>query len=242
MDKAFTIFSMVVLLLTSMTVAQYKLTGEVTGEARVTVACLVGISLPVSSVDFGTVSQGTVDDTTDDSPGPLEVKNDGTSLVDVTIARANSSTALFNGTNGGDNTTSFQFKARAPSTSFNASTSITSFTPVPGESPILFMKELRFLAGNNTADVDLRIEVPADESIGEKSELLDFIATLSPGFECGVDTGEPSSFVICHIPPGNEENPQTITIPAAALPAHLDHGDSLGACEDDEEDDEDDGE
>ena len=36
---------------------------------------------------------------------------------------------------------------------------------------------------------------------------------------------------ICHIPPGNPDNPQSITISENALSTHLDHGDSLGACE-----------
>ncbi len=36
---------------------------------------------------------------------------------------------------------------------------------------------------------------------------------------------------ICHIPPGNPANAHSITISINALPAHLAHGDSEGACE-----------
>lgn len=36
---------------------------------------------------------------------------------------------------------------------------------------------------------------------------------------------------ICHIPPGNPGNPQTITISVNALPAHLAHGDYVGTCQ-----------
>lgn len=36
---------------------------------------------------------------------------------------------------------------------------------------------------------------------------------------------------ICHIPPGNPGNAHSITISINALPAHLAHGDSEGACE-----------
>ncbi len=35
---------------------------------------------------------------------------------------------------------------------------------------------------------------------------------------------------ICHIPPGNPANVQTITISVNALPAHLAHGDYVGSC------------
>jgi hypothetical protein len=35
---------------------------------------------------------------------------------------------------------------------------------------------------------------------------------------------------ICHFPPGNPANVQTITISVNALPAHLAHGDYVGSC------------
>lgn len=38
---------------------------------------------------------------------------------------------------------------------------------------------------------------------------------------------------ICHIPPGNPNNPQTITISINALQAHLNHGDFIGPCQQD---------
>ena len=37
--------------------------------------------------------------------------------------------------------------------------------------------------------------------------------------------------VICHVPPGNPSNAHTIEVGAPAVPAHLAHGDTLGACE-----------
>ena len=36
--------------------------------------------------------------------------------------------------------------------------------------------------------------------------------------------------LICHIPPGNPGNSQTLSVAPSAVPAHLAHGDSLGAC------------
>jgi hypothetical protein len=38
--------------------------------------------------------------------------------------------------------------------------------------------------------------------------------------------------IVCHIPPGNPNNPQTLCIAPAAVPAHLAHGDFLGPCPD----------
>lgn len=37
---------------------------------------------------------------------------------------------------------------------------------------------------------------------------------------------------ICHIPPGNPANAHSITVGSPAVRAHMDHGDSLGACPD----------
>jgi hypothetical protein len=61
------------------------------------------------------------------------------------------------------------------------------------------------------------------------------------------DNGENdhSKITICHIPPGNPDNPQTISISESAWAAHEAHGDARGTCngndeDEDEEDEEDD--
>lgn len=74
------------------------------------------------------------------------------------------------------------------------------------------------------------------------------VDTLSNNYELGIpleieetkishfdpdDNNE--QIVICHIPPGNETNPQTIKISERALNAHLKHGDTIGACVEEEE-------
>jgi hypothetical protein len=49
-----------------------------------------------------------------------------------------------------------------------------------------------------------------------------------------VDAGVPK-VTICHVPPGNPENAHTITVGFPAVAPHLAlHGDSIGACEDEE--------
>jgi len=40
-----------------------------------------------------------------------------------------------------------------------------------------------------------------------------------------------TAVTLCHIPSGNPSNAQTITVGASAVNAHLDHGDTLGACQ-----------
>ena len=44
-------------------------------------------------------------------------------------------------------------------------------------------------------------------------------------------TAQETKANVCHIPPGNPENVHTIAISVNALAAHLEHGDSIGACD-----------
>jgi len=43
---------------------------------------------------------------------------------------------------------------------------------------------------------------------------------------------EETSVTICHYPPGNPDNSQTISVGTSAVTTHLDHGDDIGACVD----------
>jgi hypothetical protein len=47
-------------------------------------------------------------------------------------------------------------------------------------------------------------------------------------------TDEGETVEICHIPPGNSRERDTIEVDAPSVPAHLRHGDHLGECEDDD--------
>lgn len=54
-----------------------------------------------------------------------------------------------------------------------------------------------------------------------------YINNIYKDFDAVQDTGW---VTICHFPPGNLNNPQTITISSNALQAHLAHGDYIGPC------------
>lgn len=45
------------------------------------------------------------------------------------------------------------------------------------------------------------------------------------------DSNSNQSVILCHLPPGNPDNQQTISVGSGALAAHLAHGDYLGACD-----------
>jgi hypothetical protein len=153
-------------------------TGGVVGQAKVNVTAVVAISLPVNTVDFGAVFQGSGDNTTDGSPAPLQIQNDGGVFVNVSA----SGTVLFSGTGGGDNTATFQWKARengAEPNAFNLTNSVTSFRNVTVSTVGNFVSRLNFSDTADTALVDVLIAVPFDESIGQKTSNLTFTAIQS---------------------------------------------------------------
>ncbi|MBU3896963.1 MAG: hypothetical protein KJ697_03475 [Nanoarchaeota archaeon] len=162
------------------TTGQGGITGMPIATASVEVTAISQISMPVNSVSFGATEPGATKDTSKDSPPPFKIQNDGTVSVNVTIARDSSSAPLFSGTGGGDNTASFQFAANetvAEPGSFDTTTSLMSWTNVPGTTPITFLKILDFATSGDEAEVELRISVPIDEPAGVKSEALMFIAS-----------------------------------------------------------------
>ena len=57
------------------------------------------------------------------------------------------------------------------------------------------------------------------------------LSGLTLGFK---SNAHPSKITVCHMPPGNVENCQEISVSMNALQAHLDHGDDL-VCHDENE-------
>jgi hypothetical protein len=82
--------------------------------------------------------------------------------------------------------------------------------------------------GNNGNPQTIEIPLsawPAHQAHGDK---------LGPCPEVNNNTGggnQEQKITICHYPPGNNGNPQTIEIPLSAWPAHQAHGDKLGPCD-----------
>lgn len=158
-----------------------KITGKAIGTAQVNVLQVAQITLTADNVNFGNISAGSTDNTTDDNPVPFEIRNDGSVEVNVTIARQSNSTALFNGTGGGDDTASFQFKAgvAGEGISANPACSVADWTHVPGTDPLVVLCEFNYQDSNDEAEIELLINPPADEPAGTKSENLVFTAYQS---------------------------------------------------------------
>jgi hypothetical protein len=102
-----------------------------------------------------------------------------------------------------------------PITSFNLAGQLGSFSG-------------NLIPGNNI----LKVKATNAAGTDVKSEMVIYrVATDSSSVPpSGTGAGGEKKITICHIPPGNNQNPQTISIPVSAWPAHLAHGDTQGAC------------
>ena len=107
----FLLFVTMVIFKENLMLKQYlvSITGNAIGITSVNILSRLEITLVTNSVNFGNVTAGSSKNTTTNDPLPFLLRNDGSVKVNVTIARHPNSTALFNGTGAGDNTTSFQF-------------------------------------------------------------------------------------------------------------------------------------
>ena len=68
-----------------------------------------------------------------------------------------------------------------------------------------------------------------NETVNGRQQVFAQEIKLQDEEEADNDDGD-GKVTICHIPPGNPGNAKTKTVSASAVPAHLAHGDYLGAC------------
>lgn len=129
------------------------------------------LTLINATVNFGNISMGEKKNTTSNATDPFLLRNDGNSIIDVNITAddmiwdTQPSASKY-----------FQYKVDIypnESGSFNYSGSVTNWTyiPISNESIIDFFN---YTNTNDTAEIDILIEVPLSESSGAKSGLLTF--------------------------------------------------------------------
>jgi len=148
-----------------------------TGVANVTVPALVSISLPVASIDFGSLEIGVSNDTTDDIPPPFTLQNDGTKNVNVTIGAAD----LFSGTGAGNPSSYYKFSSAESEAGSVINTtidliSVATNMPTTG-SPVKVATNLKFPNAFDLLKVHIYVTVPGDEPAGAKSSTVTFTAS-----------------------------------------------------------------
>jgi hypothetical protein len=154
--------------------------GEVYGSwtANNTVNITVGnsFSLTNASMNFGTIASLAENDTSDDSPFPFRIENSGSSLLNISI----NASALWS--LAPSNSSYFQFKTDNVSGeegAFNWLGSIVSWFNIPITGEAVAIKELNYTNGMDSAEIDIRIEVPPNEGPAAKSSLVVFTSRLA---------------------------------------------------------------
>ena len=124
---------------------------------------------------------GDIDNTTDNSPMPFVLRNDGNTELNVTV----NFTDLWD--TASNPTDKFQYKIRNNSLScFLTAGTQESWTNAPSTQSQAINRlnfTLGYQTGCNNVSVDIFIEVPPGEPSGDKSSLITFISSLGePGF------------------------------------------------------------
>jgi hypothetical protein len=163
------------------------ITGAVTGTAQVQIASVITISLPTDTVDFGTVQNNEVKNTTTFNPWPFVLRNEGTVDINVTI----NASQLWYGTGATGTSTYYRFNATVNETGSVYNTTedvdLRSITNMPiGANPTWVANCTKYTNANDEIRVHIFITVPDDEPAGSKSSTVTFTASQAviPGPNC----------------------------------------------------------
>ena len=135
---------------------------------------LIAMSLPTKTVNFGSMNVTDKKNTTDPGLSQLVIQNDGNCLLNITI----NGTALWSSAALPSDYFRFKIDNSTEPGSFTWASSLTSWTNVPA-SNLLAIVELIWSEATDTVEIDLLVEVPGDESPGNKSSTLTFESSLA---------------------------------------------------------------
>lgn len=143
---------------------------------NITINSFVSLSLLTSTVNFGTLELGKNDNTTDDIPAPIVMDNDGNVFENVSVYAADDLWESI-----ANPTDKFQFKIGNVTIelgSFNWTASTTIFTNLP-TAAVTAVVDLNYSDASDSAEADIKIEVPTDEPAGTKQSKVVFEAKRS---------------------------------------------------------------
>lgn len=135
----------------------------------------VAISLPVNSINFGTMNLNDTNDTLDSIPQPFIIQNDGSVSVNITIEATN----LWSDSGAANPSSYYRFQSAENETGSVPSTSdlVTTWTNIASiGNAIKFATRLNYTDSNDTLKGHLYVLVPSEEAGGAKSSEIIFTA------------------------------------------------------------------
>ncbi|MFB6246275.1 MAG: hypothetical protein ABEI74_01630, partial [Candidatus Pacearchaeota archaeon] len=144
-----------------------------TDERTLNVQSLIQVELPQNSTDFGGISMGGSDNTTDNNPEPMRVENTGNALVNSSF----NSTSLWQSVSHPSG--NYQYKiTENESNSYNSSGSQTTWANVPSMTTHA-INDLNWTQQQDSADIDLSVDVPSQEGAGSRQSTITVTSSLS---------------------------------------------------------------
>ena len=150
--------------------------GNWTDVYHVNITAVVTISLDNASMNFGTLGPLAIENTSDDSPNPFTINNNGNAIVNISINSSSLWTAV------SDASSFYQFKVdnrSGEAGAFSWIGSIVDWFNVPITGSVVAVKELNYGAGSDSAEIDIQLEVPTNEGPGAKNALVVFSSGLA---------------------------------------------------------------
>ena len=171
-------------------------TTTIYGQVNVTINCTAGISFARANVNFTAAIPGdartTVTSADLDNSGPFNITNDGTGLINISIASAN----IWASTQGAVPSRFFSYNVSHLSTyvgncsltfphnpfcgnTTNGAPNSTCglWRPMPSSAEQWPICRLNFTDGSDSVLVHINITVPSDEPSGKKNATVTFVAT-----------------------------------------------------------------
>ncbi|MBT7237841.1 hypothetical protein HN865_03210 [Candidatus Woesearchaeota archaeon] len=139
-----------------------------------TLNSVVTISATTNSISFGSLGPGVTDNTTDDSPAPFVIQNDGNSLVNISV----NASQLFDQTLLDNDPYQFKIDNSTETGSFSWLTSLINWLDMPSAA-VVAIDSLKYEDDTDTAEVDILVTIPSDELAGSKSSTVYFEAALA---------------------------------------------------------------
>ena len=140
-----------------------------------TVITSLVLTLVNQSINFETLSANQQNDTTNDSPLPLLIRNDGNTEMNISI----NATSIFSAVGLG--ASNYQYKAdnaTESNGSFVWSSSTTTFANMPA-TEVQLIRTFNHTDSNDEAVIDISITVPNDEPSGSKNSTIQITGELS---------------------------------------------------------------
>jgi hypothetical protein len=151
-------------------------TGEWADYFAINLSALIDISVPVDSVTFGTIPYLGSNNTTNNSPPPFIIQNNGNSFINLNI----SATSLWE---KASNPTDY-YKLKIDNVSsekgaFNWTGSNINWINVSTTNNTLFINKLNYLDSIDSAEVDVYVEVPVNETPTAKTSTVTFVSSFA---------------------------------------------------------------